>query len=131
MKNSVGKDAFILIASGIVCKIFGALFRLPLTNIISIRGIGVFQMVMSLYSLSLGLVSSGVTNALSKLISGARARGEHNKIGGYFRLAIIFSVGLSVALGILFLLLSRTIASLQGFADADLSYMLLSLLSFF
>ena len=128
MKNSVGKGAFILIASGIVCKIFGALFRLPLTNIISIRGIGVFQMVMSLYSLSLGLVSSGVTNALSKLISGARARGEYNKIGGYFRLAIIFSVGLSVALGILFLLLSRTIASLQGFADADLSYMLLSLL---
>ncbi len=128
MKNSVGKGAFILIISGIVCKIFGALFRLPLTNIISLRGIGVFQMVMSLYSLSLGLVSNGVNSALSKLISGARARGEFNKIGGYFRYGLIFSVGFSIILGAIFLLLSRQIASVQGFSDADISYMLLALL---
>ena len=128
MKNSVGKGAFILIVSGIVCKIFGALFRLPLTNIITIRGIGVFQMVMSLYSLSLGLVSSGVMNALSKLVSSARARGEFNKIGGYFRRGLIFSGSISIVLGLLFLVLSRAIASLQGYADANISYMLLALL---
>ena len=51
MKNSVGKGAFLLILSGFICKIFGALFRLPLTNIIGIEGIGIFQMVMSIYSL--------------------------------------------------------------------------------
>ena len=128
MKNSVGKGAFILIISGTVCKIFGALFRLPLTNIISIRGIGVFQMVMSLYSLSLGLVSSGVMNALSKLVSSARARGAYNKIGGYFRSGLVFSGGISIVLGLVFLVLSHAIATVQGFADANISYMLLAIL---
>lgn len=128
MRNSVGKGAFILIVSGMVCKIFGALFRLPLTNIITIRGIGIFQMIMSLYSLSLGLVSSGVTNALSKLISGARARGENNKIGAYFKNGLMFSGVISLCLGLIFITLSRGIASLQGYGDADISYMLLAIL---
>ena len=128
MKNTIGKGAFVLIVSGIVCKVFGALFRLPLTNIISLQGIGVFQMVMSLYSLSLGLVSSGVTNALSKLVSGARARGEFNKIGGYFRHGLIFSGIISLLLGMIFLFLSHPIALLQGARGADISYMLLSIL---
>ena len=128
MKNTIGKGAFVLIVSGIVCKVFGALFRLPLTNIISLQGIGVFQMVMSLYSLSLGLVSSGVTNALSKLVSGARARGEFNKIGGYFRHGLIFSGIISLLLGMIFLFLSHPIALLQGAREADISYMLLSIL---
>lgn len=85
-------------------------------------------MVMSLYSLSLGLVSGGVTNALSKLVSSARGRGEQVKIGGYFRYGLLFSGLISVILGALFFVLSKPIASLQGDAQATPSYMLLALL---
>lgn len=128
MKNSVGRGALILIISGLICKFFGAMFRLPLTNILGLQGIGVFQMVMSLYSLTLGFVSGGVTNSLSKLVSSARARGDYKKIGGHFRYALYFSLGLSVFFGVFFLLFSRSIASLQGYSGASISYMLLSLL---
>ena len=50
MKNNVGKGAFVLIVSGLICKLFGGLFRLPLTNIIGIEGIGIFQMIFSIYA---------------------------------------------------------------------------------
>lgn len=128
MKNSVGKGAFLLILSGVVCKIFGAFFRLPLTNILGIEGIGVFQMIMSLYSLSLVLVTGGVTNSLSKLVSSARAKGEYEKINGYFRIALLFSAGISLILGIIFAIFSGQISSVQGTSQAKYSYMLLSFL---
>ena len=78
MKKDVGRGAFVLIVSGVVCKFFGALFRLPLTNIVGIEGIGIFQMIMSLYSLLLVLVTGGVSTTLSKLISSDRASAEND-----------------------------------------------------
>ena len=128
MKNSVGKGALILIASGFVCKFFGALFRLPLTNILGIEGIGVFQMIMSLYSLSLVFVSTGVQNGLSKLISSARACGDKDKLGAYLRQALFFSMSLSLAIGLIFAVLSKQIASLQGSINGAISYMLMLVL---
>lgn len=128
MKNNVGKGAFVLILSGLVCKFFGGLFRLPLTNIIGIEGIGVFQMVMSLYSLALVFVSGGVTNALSKLVSSARARGDYDKIKSYLGWALVFTLGLSALFGLVFSLFGESIASVQGITEGGLSYKILTLL---
>lgn len=124
MKDTVGKGTFVLTVSGVVCKFFGALFRLPLTNIIGIEGIGIFQMIMSLYSLLLIFVSSGVTNSLSKLVSSSRAKGENFKLGQYFKYAIMFSGGIGLGLGVIFALFSKYIASLQGIVAGGNSYLL-------
>ncbi len=128
MKSSVGKGAFVLIVSGFVCKFFGALFRLPLTNIVGIEGIGVFQMIMSLYSLMLVLVTGGVTNSLAKLISSSRARGEKAKIGGYLFVSVCFALGLSLAISLFFAFFSKNISSWQGISDGYASYLLFLIL---
>lgn len=128
MNGNVGKGAFVLIVSGLVCKLFGGLFRLPLTSIVGIEGIGVFQMVMSLYSLALVFVSGGVTNALAKLVSAARARGEYEKIDSYLGWALCFTLGLSAIFSFVFLFFSREIASVQGAVSGDASYKILALL---
>lgn len=128
MKSSVGKGAFILIISGFVCKFFGALFRLPLTNIIGIEGIGVFQMIMSLYSLMLVLVTGGVTNSLSKLVSSARARGEKFKVSGYLFISATIALAVSVVIALFFALFSKSIASFQGISDGYVNYLLFLIL---
>lgn len=128
MKNNVGKGAFVLILSGLVCKIFGGLFRLPLTNIVGIEGIGIYQMITSIYSLALVFVSGGVTNSLSKLVSSARARGDYKIIGSYIRYALIFSLSISTIFGIFFLLFSRSIGSLQGLGEGSEAYKLVSII---
>ena len=128
MSSSVGKGAVVLTVGGLVCKLFGGLFRLPLTNIIGLRGIAVFQMVMTIYSFAIVVVSGGVTNSLSKLVSSARARGEHKAIGGYLKNALIFSLVASGLFAFVFLLFSRGISSFQGAIEADASYKLLSLM---
>ncbi|MBP3431528.1 MAG: oligosaccharide flippase family protein [Clostridia bacterium] len=126
-KSSLGVSALILLVSGLVCKGLGALFRLPLTNLLGIEGIGVFQLVMSLYAFALVVTCGGVTNSLSKLISTARAMGETAKISTYIRRAVFVSVGIGLLIGTLFLILRNYISSLQGI-DASYSYMLFVLL---
>ena len=85
-------------------------------------------MVMSIYSLSLVLVTGGVTNSLSRLVSSARAKGQLSKINGYFRIALLFSAGLSLILGLCYAFFSKQISSLQGAEEGSYSYMLLAFL---
>ncbi len=122
-KSRLGAGAFVLILSGMVCKVLGALFRLPLTNLLGIEGIGVFQLIMSLYSFALVVTCGGITNSLSKLISSARARNDDGKIGVYLKRAILISVGIGLAIGIVFLLFGRMIGNFQGIGS-NKSYLL-------
>ena len=125
--SKIGVSAFILLVSGVVCKALGALFRLPLTNLLGIEGIGVFQLVMSLYSFALVLTCGGVTNALSKLISSARAKGESKKISVFMVRAVLSGLAIGLAIGLIFLAFSKLIASFQSIT-AWSSYMLFLLL---
>jgi len=125
--SKLGVSALILLFSGIVCKALGALFRLPLTNLLGIEGIGVFQLVMSLYAFALVFTCGGVTNSLSKLISSARARGDFQKVGTFFKRAMVVSIGIGLLLGLLFALLGKYISFFQG-VDASYCYMLFFLL---
>lgn len=122
-QKRLGVSAFVLVVSGLVCKILGALFRLPLTNLLGIEGIGVFQLVMSLYAFALVLTCGGVTNSLSKLISAARAMGEYKRIKTYLKRAVCVSFCVGFALGLLFLFFGKYIALLQGVGE-NKSYML-------
>lgn len=128
MKKSVGKGSLVLIASGVMCKILGALFRLPLTNILGIEGIGVFQMVMSVYSFALVLTSGGVSAALSKFVSQARAMSDYGKVKLLLRGALTYAIVLGLVAGLLLFFLATPIARLQGAQSGAQAYRLMVLL---
>lgn len=127
IQSKLGVGALILLVSGVICKILGALFRLPLTNLLGIEGIGVFQLIMSLYSFALVVTCGGVTVSLSKLISTARAEGKFEKNNTYLARAMFIGVGIGLGLGLIFLFLGKYIASFQGI-DAGNSYLLFIIL---
>lgn len=113
MNKSVAKSSIILIIAGIVCKILGALFRLPLTNILGVTGIGYFQMVMSLYAFTLVLCSGGITITLSKLVA-EPCENKQKRVNSLYKISILTSLVLGAVVGAVFLLLSKNISSLQG-----------------
>lgn len=124
MKQTIGKGVIVLTLSGLVCKILGALFRLPLTHVIGIEGIGVFQLVMSVFSFALVLTSGGISVTLSKVISSERAKRKYGKINWYIYISISYCVAISVIFGLIFLFLSNNISILQGSEEAGISYKL-------
>jgi len=125
--NKLGFGAFVLLLSGVVCKALGALFRLPLTNLLGIEGIGIFQLVMSIYSFGLVVTCGGVTASLSKLIGAARAKGESSKITAYIHRAIFAGLSVGLLIGVVFLIFGQSISIFQGIVN-NKTYMLFVLL---
>jgi len=89
-KDSFLKGAFILGLAGIIVKIIGAFFRIPLGNLIGEEGMGYYQAAYPVYTLFLTLATAGFPTALAKLVS------EKNAIGDYKGAHKIFKVSYTV-----------------------------------
>lgn len=53
-----------LTAGSLIAKAIGALYRIPLTNILGAEGLGLYQTVFPLYALLLSLSTSGIPSAV-------------------------------------------------------------------
>ena len=95
-KESFLKGALILGMAGIIVKIMGAFFRIPLGNIIGSTGLGYYQAVYPVYTLFLTLATAGFPTALAKLVSEQRAVGDFGGANKTFRISytVLFITGL-------------------------------------
>ena len=95
-KESFLKGALILSLAGIIVKIMGAFFRIPLSNLIGSIGMGYYQVVYPIYTLFLTLAVAGFPTALAKLVSEQRAIGDFKGANKTFRISytVLFITGL-------------------------------------
>jgi stage V sporulation protein B len=77
--KSIVKGTMILIAGNIVVKIIGALFKLPLANIIGADGMGLYNASFTVFDIFLVMATSGYTLAISKMVSSCCARGRDDE----------------------------------------------------
>lgn len=86
-----------LAVSGLLVKVLGMVYKIPLTNLLGDDGMGYFNAAYTVYTLFFVLATSGLPVALSLLVSEAVARGEEKRAGQLYRSA----VGLFLAVGLL------------------------------
>lgn len=86
-KDSFLKGALILGAAGIIVKIMGAFFRIPLGNLIGSEGMGYYQAAYPVYTLFLNLAIAGFPTALAKLVSEKTAIGDHRGAHKIFKVS--------------------------------------------
>ncbi|MCD7729345.1 MAG: polysaccharide biosynthesis protein [Clostridia bacterium] len=116
--------AAIISAGGFISKVIGALYRIPLTNILGSEGMGIYQMVYPLYCILLTVAASGIPSGIARLVSSGR--------GGGAELAAFRLYGAVGALGsVLMFSISRPLAVLQGEAAVALCCKMLSPAVFF
>ena len=83
-KNKEGKGAFLkgaawIAAGGLIAKIIGALYRIPLTNYIGGYGLGLYQMVYPVYCLLLTVSATGIPSSIAKLTAEQIARKQSDR----------------------------------------------------
>jgi stage V sporulation protein B len=95
-KQNFVKGAAILAASVALIKLMGALFKIPLGNILGDEGMGHFGVAYNIYSLLLTLSTAGLPIALSKMVSSANALGKTAQVKRIFHVALatFFVLGL-------------------------------------
>ena len=74
-KKSFVKGAFILGAAGLICKIIGAFFRIPLYNMLG-DGMQYYEAVYPYYSTLLVISSAGLPTAISRMVAERTALGD-------------------------------------------------------
>ena len=93
--------AFILGIGVVIIKFLGAIYKIPLRNIIGETGYGYFFAAYTIYNFFLTISTSGLPVALSRMISEARTLGKPRQARRTFRVAMV-TLGV---LGLVFTLL--------------------------
>ena len=88
--NNYLKQAGILAAAGIICRIIGILYRSPLTSIIGDEGNGYYTSAYNIYTIILLLSSYSIPSAISKIISAKLALKEYRNAHKIFHCALIY-----------------------------------------
>ena len=87
-KNSFFGGAGILTAGIIIVKLIGALYKIPLGNILDDKCFGDFNTAYNIYSLLIIISTGGLPVALSKMVSEANAVGRRNQINKVLSLSM-------------------------------------------
>ena len=122
MKNSFLKGTIILIASSIIAKILGALYRVPLIGLIGTNGIGLFQLIFPVYALFLVISSNGLTTAIAKIVSVKLERNENSYIKKFVKSSLLFALIIGAISSTILILLSSLISKVQGYNEAYICY---------
>ncbi len=117
-KQNFIMGSLILAFASFLAKVIGAVYRIPLTYILGAEGLGLYQLIFPLYSTLLVLCSTGVPNAIAKLI----ASGKEEQNRAIVIKSLFVFAGLSLVMSLALILLSKPIAALQGNIDAWLVY---------
>ena len=108
-RQSVLMGALVLAVGGMIAKLVGALYKIPLTNILGTNGMGLYYLVFPLYSLLLVLISSGTSLAVSRLVSTERIHNnKHNELV-IFKVALVYVFVLSLIFSALLIVFSHNI----------------------
>lgn len=127
MKKIIFNGATSLFLAGLIGKLFGAIYRLPLSNLLGAEGMGLYQMAFPIYSFLLTFITGGVSVYLTKKIAKHRANNDVLLINKEFYLAkrTTFIYGLVVFLFLI--LFAYPLSLLQGNSDSVLGYIAISL----
>lgn len=87
-KNTFYGGAAILAVGSIIVKLIGALYKIPLGNILSNESYTNFNTAYNVYNLFLTISTAGLPVALSKTISEADTLGRRNQIQRIFHVAL-------------------------------------------
>lgn len=111
-ENSFIKGAAWIAAGGFVAKVIGALYRIPLTNLIGGKGLGLYQLVYPVYCLLLTVSATGIPSSIAKLTAERIARGENDRAVLKTAMKLFVLIGLTGS--VIMALVAPWLAKMQG-----------------
>ena len=111
-----------LAVSAVVAKLLGALYRIPLTNIVGSEGMGLYQMVFPFYTLLLTVSSGGLPVAISRLVAVKLSNNDERGASNVLRISVCVLSVVGFLGSLLMFALGKTLATFQGNSSAGLAY---------
>jgi len=113
-KKTFLKGAAILGVAGLVVQVLGAVFRIPLANIIGSEGMGYYGIVYSIYVFVLVFSTNGAPAAISKMTSERLAVNRADEAHRIFKLSFVAMAVFGVVTASILFFGARTIIEIAG-----------------
>ncbi len=120
------QGALILSVATAIVKIIGAIFKIPLGNLIGEEGYGHFNVAYNLYNVLLVLSTAGLPVALSKMVSESNTHNRNLEIKRTVSVARLAFLCIGIAGTSLMFFFSDPLASMMGDTKAGASIMALA-----
>jgi stage V sporulation protein B len=91
----------ILAAAGIIVRLIGLVYRIPLVNILGTAGSGLYSSAYNIYTILLLLSSYSLPLAVSKMVSERVSQGEYRNAHRVFRGALLFALAVGAAMAVI------------------------------
>lgn len=95
-KKSFVQGAAVLAVAGLLVKFLGAIFRIPLANMIGDVGMAAYQPSYYIYNLFLVLATSGIPVAISRMVSERISVGQYHEADRVFRISRVLMLCIGI-----------------------------------
>lgn len=123
-KSGFLKGAVLIAGGGFIAKIIGALYRIPLTNILGGYGMGLYQIVYPVYCILLTVSATGIPSSIAKLT--AERIGKKQTVKPLFKTAMKLFVVVGLVGTALMIALAPFLARMQNSKEVTAGYFALA-----
>jgi len=88
-RKSILAGALTLTAAGLITRLLGFVYRIHMSNTIGAEGMGLYQLIMPVYSLSWSIACAGFTTTISKLVAQEHAARAYGNMGRALKQALV------------------------------------------
>lgn len=113
-KRAFVKNTAAMTVTSLILRTLGIVFRIFISNRVGAEGMGLYQLVFSVYVLGTTFASAGLTTAVTCLVTSALARKDRQSIRRIMRLSLILSVGIGALTAVILYLGAPLIGVLMG-----------------
>ena len=117
-RNDFIAQGSILAVAGLIVRLIGMMYRVPLTRIVGSEGMGYYNTAYELYALVLLLSSYSIPVAVSKLTSAKEAKKEYHNAYRIFLCAMCIAIVAGGAAGLVVYFAAEPIAAFMGWPSA-------------
>ena len=123
--------AAILAVATIIVKIIGAIYKVPLYNLLGEEGTSHFGVINNVYSLILTISTAGIPIALSRLVSESLATDHNRQVKRFYSVAMPAFIVIGVICMALMAIFRDELAALMGSPEISLGILVLAPAVFF
>ncbi len=124
--NTFVRQAAILASAGLITRLIGFLYRLPLTHMIGDEGNGIYAAGFYFYTLFLILSSAGLPAAISKMVSERYALKQYKNAKRVFYVSLVFAAVLGFIFSLALYFGAGILSKASGVEESQMAIMVLS-----
>jgi len=125
-KENFIRGAAVLAVFGLIGKMLGSVFRIPLTNIIGAQGMANYQVAYPVYALLIVVSASGLPAAVSRMVSERVSTGDWRGARKVFRVSLVSLAIIGAVSSVLLFSAASPIARAVKMPSASVSLMAIS-----